>query len=78
MSPPLAGRAVVTTALAVFGTACAVAVAGPAAAIPFEGDPDAAHCVRLVHRQTLWPAEAGLTGYVGVPLVAILVPRADC
>ena len=61
-----------------FGTALAVVAAGPAAAIPFEGDPDPTQCVRLVHRQTLWPDEQVPGGYVGLPLVAIPVPRAQC
>jgi hypothetical protein len=71
-------RAGVAASLALLGIAATVALAGPAAAIPVEGDPDPGQCVRLVHRHTVWPAEVGLTGYVGLPYVAVLVPRAEC
>jgi hypothetical protein len=78
MRVPLGRRVGVAAAPAVLGGAAAVVVAGPASAMPFEGDPDPGQCVRIVHRQTLWPAEVGPIGYVGSPYLAVLVPRTEC
>jgi hypothetical protein len=51
-----------------------VAAAGPAAAMPFEGDPGPTQCVRVVPlADFLRSSELPWTG-----LVAVLVPRSEC
>jgi hypothetical protein len=72
-----AALAVLTAAV----TAGGLAAAGPATAIPFEGDPDAGHCVRLVSWTELTGEPIKLPpdhSWVSVPLIAVLVPLADC
>jgi hypothetical protein len=59
-------------------TAALLVGAGPAGAIPVEGDPDRSSCVRIVHRSVLWPDEPSGTRYVGLPYVSVLVPRSGC
>ncbi|MGX5655436.1 hypothetical protein ACWKWC_11745 [Geodermatophilus nigrescens] len=67
----------VLTPLATVGV---LAAAGPAGAVPFEGDPGTTHCVRLV----TWAELTGEPGVPGgrqpgtVPLVAVLVPLSEC
>jgi hypothetical protein len=78
MRTPSGCRLGAAAALALLGAVASAAVAGPAAAMPFEGDPGRDQCVRIVHRQTLWPTEVGTAGFVGLPYVAVLVHRSEC
>jgi hypothetical protein len=56
-----------------------LAAAGPAAAVPFEGDPGTTHCVRLVTWAELVGEPAGPGSPAGhPPLVAVLVPLDEC
>ena len=61
----------VTTSIAV---AASVAVAGPAAAMPFEGDPGRDQCVRVVPL----PGFERASGVFSTGLVAVLVPWSQC
>lgn len=67
-------RAAVLASTTSIAAAAFLATTGPAAAVPFEGDPAPGQCVRLVP----------LPGFVRSPdafspgLVAILVPRSQC
>ena len=69
-------RTAVLAVLAPLAAAGLVLTAGPAGAIPFEGDPDPSTCVRIV--------SLSHTGHAGSPLfvshgyAAVLVPRIDC
>jgi hypothetical protein len=74
-------RVAALAVLAPLVTAGVLAGAGPASAVPFEGDPGTTHCVRLVS----WTELTGEPGavptgqpWVTVPLVAVLVPLSDC
>jgi hypothetical protein len=69
-------RAAVLTILAPLLTAGIVTTAGPASAIPFEGDPTPSTCLRVV----AWPGsgDAASTRPGSHRYVAILVPRIDC
>ncbi len=61
--------------------ACAgvLAAAGPAAAVPFEGDPGTTSCVRLVTWAELTGEPAGPGSPSGrPPLVSVLVPLEEC
>jgi hypothetical protein len=67
--------------LAPLATAGVLAAAGPAAAVPLEGDPGTAHCVRLVSWSELTGEPADLPASrppTTVPLVAVLVPLSEC
>ena len=72
----LSHRTALVAVVAPVVTAGLVATAGPASAIPFEGDPSPSQCVRIV---TLSGA-----GSPGSPLflshgrIAVLVPRSGC
>ena len=73
-SSRIARRAAVLAATASITAGAFVAAAGPAAALPFEGDPAPGQCVRVVP----------LPGFVRSPdafslgLVAVLVPCSQC
>jgi hypothetical protein len=76
MTSPLRIR---RTALAVFTPLLAaglVATAGPAAAIPFEGEPTPTTCLRVVPLAGAGPA--GSTLFVSHGLALVLVDAADC
>jgi hypothetical protein len=82
---PLRRRAAVVTALvavlvavlAPIVTAGVIATAGPAGAVPFEGDPSPTSCVRIVALPGATPAGSSTLlrprGYA-----AVLVPRSQC
>lgn len=57
-------------------TAGLVLTAGPAGAIPFEGDPTPTSCVRIVALPGA--AAAGSTLFVSHGYAAVLVPRSEC
>ncbi|MGY1608918.1 MULTISPECIES: hypothetical protein [unclassified Geodermatophilus] len=55
--------------------------AGPAGAVPFEGNPDTTRCERLVSRSELTGEPTALPAdrpFGAVPLVAVLVPLSEC
>ena len=60
-----------TTSIA---AAAFVGAAGPAAAMPFEGDPGPGQCVRVVPL----PGFARGGDVFSTGLVAVLVPRSEC
>jgi hypothetical protein len=69
-----ARRAAVLAATTSIAAAAFVAAAGPAAALPFEGDPAPGQCVRVVPLPGfVRSADAFSTG-----LVTVLVPRSEC
>jgi hypothetical protein len=53
-----------------------VATAGPAAAIPIEGDPTPTTCLRVIALPGA--SGAGSPLFVSHGYVAVLVPKADC
>jgi hypothetical protein len=65
-----------TAVLAPIAAAALVLSAGPAAAIPFEGDPDPSSCVRVVAYEGAGPAGSPLN--VSQGYIAVLVPRSGC
>jgi hypothetical protein len=69
-------RAAVLTVLAPLLTAGIVATAGPASAIPIEGDPTPTTCLRVVAMPHA--SDAGSPLFVSHGYVAVLVPRSDC
>ena len=68
-------RAVVLTALVPLATAGFVLAAGPAGAVPFEGEPDTGSVVRVVPLPGA--SEAGSTLFVSHGYAAVLVPRPE-
>jgi hypothetical protein len=72
---PGGARAVVLTALVPLTTAGLVLAAGPAGAIPFEGEPDPASVVRVVPLPGA--SEAGSPLFVSHGYAAVLVPRPE-
>ena len=73
---PLSRRTAIVAALAPIVTAGLVISAGPAGAIPFEGDPSPTSCLRIVALPGA--AAAGSTLFVSHGYVAVLVPRSEC
>ena len=73
---PLSRRTALVAVLAPLVTAGLVAIAGPAAAVPFEGDPSPTQCVRIVPLPGAGPAGSPL--FLSHGYVAILVPRSGC
>jgi len=71
-----ARRAAVLTVLAPLAVVGLVLTAGPAGAIPFEGEPDSSTCLRIVHLPGA--SVAGSTLFVSHGYAAVLVPRAEC
>lgn len=69
-------RTAIVAALAPIVTAGLVITAGPAGAIPFEGDPSPRQCVRIVALPG--GAAAGSALFVSHGYVAVLVPRSEC
>jgi hypothetical protein len=69
-------RAAVLSVLAPLATTGILFAAGPAGAIPFEGEPDASTCLRVVHLPGA--SDAGSTLFVSHGFAAVLVPRAEC
>ena len=67
-------RATVLSAVTAATAASLLAGAGPAAAMPFEGDPSPTQCVRVVPL----PGFERSPGVFSLGLVAVLVPRAEC
>ncbi|MGY1700692.1 hypothetical protein [Geodermatophilus sp. SYSU D00766] len=59
-------------------TAGVLAAAGPAGAVPFEGDPGTTHCVRVVPRAGLTGEPVADRSWPDVPVVAVLVPLPEC
>ena len=76
MSSRSSTRRTVLALLAPLAAAGIVATAAPANAIPFEGEPTADSCLRVVH----WPVAvpAGSSLFVSFGYVAILVDEAAC
>jgi hypothetical protein len=75
-SPRTHHRSAVLCALAPLAVAGLVATAGPAAAIPFEGDPEQQQCLRV---QRL--PDAGIAGsplFVSFGYVLVLATGAEC
>jgi hypothetical protein len=66
-----AARFAVVTSLLAAGL---VAAAGPAAAMPFEGDPSPDQCVRVVPIPGFVPSP----GVFSLGLMQVLVPRSEC
>jgi hypothetical protein len=73
---PLSRRTALVAVLAPLVTAGLVAIAGPAAAVPFEGDPSPTQCLRIVPLPGAGPA--GSTLFLSHGYVAVLVPRSGC
>ena len=73
---PLSRRTALIASLAPVVTAGLVLTAGPAGAIPFEGDPSPTNCVRIVPLPGAGPA--GSTLFVSHGYIAVLVPRPEC
>jgi|1186.fasta_scaffold26899_1 hypothetical protein len=71
---PLRRRAAAVTLLASLTTAGLLSVAGPASAMPFEGDPSPTQCVRVVPL----PGFVRTPGFFSLGLVQVLVPRSEC
>ena len=71
---PAGRRAAVLAAFTSVTAAVLVAAAGPAAAMPFEGDPSPTQCVRVVPL----PGFERSPGVFSLGLVRVLVPRAEC
>jgi hypothetical protein len=74
-------RAVALGVLVPLLTGGLLAAAGPAGAVPFEGDPGTTHCTRLLSwteltRQPVTVDPDALRS--SVPLLAVLVPLAEC
>ena len=67
-------RAAVLATTTSIAAAAFVGAAGPAAALPFEGDPGPGQCVRVVPLADFL-RDSGLP-WTG--LVAVLVPRSEC
>ena len=76
MSRSRSARAALLAVLAPVVTAGLIATAGPAAAVPFEGDPTASSCLRL--ERLPGAAPAGSTRFVSHGYVLVLVPRSEC
>ena len=70
---PRGVRAVVLTALVPLATAGLVLTAGPAGAIPFEGEPDTASVLRVVPLSSA--SEAGSPLFVSHGYAVVLVPQ---
>jgi hypothetical protein len=70
----IARRAAVLATTTSIAAAAFVAAAGPATAVPFEGDPAPGECVRLVPL----PGFERSADVFSPGLVAVLVPRAEC
>jgi len=73
---PLSRRTALVAVLAPLVTAGLVAITGPAAAVPFEGDPSPTHCLRIVAVPGAAPAGSPL--FLSHGYVAVLVPRSEC
>ena len=71
---PIGRHAAVLAATTSIAAATFVAAAGPAAAMPFEGDPGRGQCVRVVPL----PGFVRSPGAFSTGLVAVLVPRSQC
>ena len=71
---PAGRRAAVLAVLTSLTAAGIVAAAGPAAAMPFEGDPSPTQCVRVVPL----PGFERSPGVFSLGLVSVLVPQSDC
>jgi hypothetical protein len=71
---PLRRRAAAITVLTAITAAGLLAVVGPAAAMPFEGDPSPTQCVRVVPL----PGFVRTPGVFSLGLVQVLVPRSEC
>jgi len=72
----LSRRTALVAVLAPVVTAGLVAIAGPASAVPFEGDPSPTQCVRIVPLPGAGPAGSPL--FLSHGYVAVLVPRSEC
>jgi hypothetical protein len=72
----IARRAATLAVLAPLTAAGLVLAAGPAGAVPFEGDPTPTTCVRIVPLPGTGDAGSPLFGSHGY--AAVLVPRIDC
>ena len=70
----IARHAAVLTATTSIAAAAFVGAAGPAAALPFEGDPGPGQCVRVVPL----PGFERSADTFSPGLVAVLVPRSQC
>ena len=75
MSRSRSRRAALLAVLAPVVTAGLLATAGPAAAIPFEGDPTPTSCLRLGSARA---GTAGSSRFVSHGYVLVLVPRSEC
>ena len=73
---PFSRRTTLVAVLAPLVTAGLVATAGPAAAVPFEGDPSPTQCLRIVALPGAAPA--GSTLFLSHGYVAVLRPRSEC
>jgi len=73
---PLSRRTAIVAVLAPIVTAGLVATAGPAGAIPFEGDPSPTQCLRIVALPGAGPAGSPL--FLSHGYVAVLRPRSAC
>jgi len=70
-------RSTLRPAILAFLTAAGlIAMAGPAAAIPTEGDPSPSSCVRIVPIPGAAPSGSPL--FVSHGFAAVLVPRSHC
>ena len=69
-------RAAVLTVLCSLATAGLIAASGPAGAVPYEGDPSATHCLRIVKLPGASPAGSPL--FVSHGYAAVLVPLSQC
>jgi hypothetical protein len=67
-------RAALLTAVTSVTAAGLIATAGPAAAMPFEGDPSPSQCVRVVPI----PGFVRTPGVFSLGLMQVLVPRSQC
>jgi hypothetical protein len=76
MSRSRSARAALLAVLAPVVTAGVIATAGPAAAVPFEGDPTPTTCLRLERLPDAGPA--GSSRFVSHGYVLVLVPRSAC
>ena len=72
----LSRRTALLAVLAPVAAAGLVATAGPASAVPFEGDPSPTQCVRIVALSDT--GEAGSPLFLSHGYAAVLVPRSGC